>query len=94
MQFRKMVKPILLEDYMSSDLYLLPYIRARNFNLGEAKEMIAKTMQWRKSNKMDKILSENFQKFRREFPVFFEGVDKDGRPSKLAEILFALQKCS
>jgi hypothetical protein len=37
-------------------------------------------MEWRKENKISTIRNEDFSKFRKEFPIFVEGLDKDGRP--------------
>lgn len=51
-------------------------------DLSTAKEKLEKTIAWRKENKMDTILIEDFSDIENEYPFYLDGVDKQGRPSK------------
>jgi hypothetical protein len=42
------------------DVVLLKFLRAREFKVNEAFEMLKKTLKWRKEMKIDSILDEDF----------------------------------
>lgn len=72
----------LLKGKVPSDTTLLRFLRARDFNVEKAREMLSASLVWRKKYQVDKILSEY------ELPTvitdYFPGgwhhEDKDGRP--------------
>lgn len=41
-------------------------------------------MEWRKSNKIDEIIHEDFTKYWKEYTIFNQGNDKEGRPGLLS----------
>ncbi|GMH31043.1 hypothetical protein Nepgr_032886 [Nepenthes gracilis] len=43
-----------------TDVILLKFLRARDFKVNEAFQMLKKTLQWRKKNKLDSIMEEDF----------------------------------
>ncbi|PQQ18911.1 patellin-4 [Prunus yedoensis var. nudiflora] len=44
----------------ATDVILLKFLRARDFEVNDAFEMLRNTLQWRKDNKVDSILDEDF----------------------------------
>lgn len=64
---------------IATDVILLKFLRAREFKVNEAYEMLRNTLQWRKENNIDSILNE---KFDAEFDsiAFMNGVDREGHP--------------
>lgn len=67
----------LLEDERS-DVILLKFLRARDFKVKEAFTMLKNTVQWRKENKIDELVSEDLEGSEFEKLVFTHGVDKQG----------------
>ena len=61
------------------DVVLLKFLRAREFKVNEAFEMLKKTLKWRKEMKIDSILEENFGS---DFALasYMNGVDREGHP--------------
>jgi len=43
---------------MPSDAMLLRFLRAREFNIEKAREMLSQSLSWRKEYQLDKIMSE------------------------------------
>lgn len=56
-QLRKWVTD-LLKGKVPSDATLLRFLRARDFNVEKAREMLSESLLWRKKHQVDKILSE------------------------------------
>jgi len=79
-RFKERVKSIVPFDYMKKDIYLIRWLRARNFNVAAAEEMLIDNLKWRSQNKMETILQEDWEDFDRVFPFAIEGCDKEGRP--------------
>ncbi|KAL1224479.1 Patellin-2 [Cardamine amara subsp. amara] len=67
----------LLEDERS-DVILLKFLRARDFKVKEAFTMLKNTVQWRKDNNIDELVSEDLEGSEFETMVFTHGVDKQG----------------
>ncbi|KAG7592637.1 CRAL-TRIO lipid binding domain [Arabidopsis thaliana x Arabidopsis arenosa] len=67
----------LLEDERS-DVILLKFLRARDFKVKEAFTMLKNTVQWRKENNIDDLVSEDLEGSEFEKLVFTHGVDKQG----------------
>lgn len=79
LELRPMVEKYLTQDYMKDDKYLLPFLRSKHLNIGEARSAIIKTMEWRKTNNIDNILNEKLD-VERELPYSLEGLDYEGSP--------------
>lgn len=56
-QLRKWISE-LLKGKIPSDPTLLRFLRARDFNVEKAREMLSESLLWRKKHQVDKILSE------------------------------------
>ncbi len=52
--------PRLDKDYQKSDIYLIRWLRAKNFNIRAAEEMLVSDLKWRKNEKMDNIDQEDW----------------------------------
>ncbi|XP_035706073.1 SEC14-like protein 1 isoform X2 [Folsomia candida] len=67
---------------MPSDAILLRFLRAREFNIEKAREMLSQSLTWRKKFQLDKILSEYEapEVIKNYFPGCWHNWDKDGRP--------------
>ncbi|KAK2726958.1 SEC14-like protein 1 isoform X2 [Artemia franciscana] len=65
-----------------SDMTLLRFLRARDFAVDKAREMLSQSLVWRKKYQVDKILSEYQipRVIKEYFPGSWHHTDKDGRP--------------
>jgi len=79
-EFKTILKGKLPHDYMEEDLYLIRWLRAKNFKLKDAEAMLTQNMNWRRDNKMDGILKEDWSEYRKQYKYWIDGVDKEGRP--------------
>lgn len=64
----------------STDIVLLKFLRARDFKVNEAFEMLRKTLQWRKELKIDSILNEDLGSSDLASAAYMSGVDREGHP--------------
>ncbi|CAL8099399.1 unnamed protein product [Orchesella dallaii] len=80
LQFKASVIPKLPHDYMKSDVYLIRWLRARNFNAKKAEELILENIKWRTDNSMDTILEEDWADMEEEYPFKLNSHDKEGKP--------------
>ncbi|PON87230.1 Cellular retinaldehyde binding/alpha-tocopherol transport [Trema orientale] len=62
-----------------TDVVLLKFLRAREFKVNEAFEMLKKTLQWRKDSKIDSVLDEELCVDLRS-AAYVYGVDREGHP--------------
>ncbi|KAK6123824.1 hypothetical protein DH2020_042425 [Rehmannia glutinosa] len=62
-----------------TDVVLLKFLRAREFKVNDAYEMLEKTLQWRKEFKIDSILDEEFGNDLSS-AAYMSGVDRKGHP--------------
>uniref|UniRef100_A0A1J3J9A0 Patellin-4 n=1 Tax=Noccaea caerulescens TaxID=107243 RepID=A0A1J3J9A0_NOCCA len=62
-----------------TDVILLKFLRARDFKVNEAFEMLKKTLKWRKQHKIDSILGEDFGE-ELASAAYMNGVDRESRP--------------
>ncbi|XXG74569.1 hypothetical protein AAC387_Pa07g3257 [Persea americana] len=62
-----------------TDVILLKFLRAREFKVNEAFEMLRNTLKWRKEFKMDSILEEDFGLDLCSV-AYMNGVDREGHP--------------
>ncbi|XP_050351323.1 protein real-time isoform X5 [Nymphalis io] len=67
---------------MPSDTTLLRFLRARDFSVEKAREMLSQSLLWRKKHQVDRILSEyeTPDVVKQYFPGGWHHHDKDGRP--------------
>ncbi|KAL0442392.1 UNVERIFIED_CONTAM: Patellin-4 [Sesamum latifolium] len=63
----------------STNVVLLKFLRAREFKVNDAFEMLKKTLQWRKEFKIDSILDEEFGADLAS-AAYMSGVDRQGHP--------------
>ncbi|XP_023520386.1 patellin-4 [Cucurbita pepo subsp. pepo] len=63
----------------ATDVILLKFLRAREFKVNEAYEMLQKTLSWRKKSNIDSILKEEFPSDL-ESAALMNGVDREGHP--------------
>ncbi|XP_057372015.1 SEC14-like protein 2 [Daphnia carinata] len=75
-QFREAVNDCKLPD--SSDVYLLRWLIARDFNIAKAETMLRKSLEWRQTNRVDEMIDESElpEVMRKYFAVGHTGVDK------------------
>ncbi|CAN1750091.1 PATL4 [Linum perenne] len=65
----------------STDVVLLKFLRAREFRVIDAFEMLKNTLRWRKENNIDAILNEKDDQIDHLDPVVYEdGHDREGHP--------------
>jgi len=79
-KFKQRVIRTVPQDYMKDDIYLIRWLRARDFNVKAAEEFLIKNLEWRKINKMDGIIDEDFSDIMDDFPVYVDTYDKKGQP--------------
>ncbi|XP_021955555.1 SEC14 cytosolic factor isoform X2 [Folsomia candida] len=80
------VEKNLPNDYMKKEVYLINWIRASDGNVDQAVKMLKANLKWRKQNKMDNILREDFSYMEEEYPIDLSGVDYTGRPVLLVRV--------
>lgn len=78
-EFRRQVQDMLPHPYMKEDLYLSRFLRVRDFRLRESVAYLREALEWRQINAMDSIDYEDFSDLERDFPLYFDGLDKKGR---------------
>ncbi|CAN1226469.1 PATL4 [Linum grandiflorum] len=64
----------------ATDVVLLKFLRARDFKVNEAFEMLRKTLEWRKENKIDSILEEDLGQDHLAVAFYTNGTDRVGHP--------------
>uniref|UniRef100_A0AAF5PGN5 CRAL-TRIO domain-containing protein n=2 Tax=Wuchereria bancrofti TaxID=6293 RepID=A0AAF5PGN5_WUCBA len=71
-----------LKGKLPNDAHLLRFLRARDFDVARASDMVQKSVKWRKQHNVDKILQE-FEApsiLKQFFPGCWHHNDKEGRP--------------
>lgn len=63
----------------TTDVLLLKFLRAKDFRAGEAFEMLRSCLEWRKKNKIDDIMSEDFGS-EYDSVSYMKGLDRHGHP--------------
>lgn len=63
----------------ATDTVLIKFLRAREFKVNDAFEMLKETLQWRKENNIDSILDEDLGNEYDDM-VYMSGVDREGHP--------------
>lgn len=79
--FREAVGDVLKKPE-HDDRYLLRWLRARDFNLNKAEQMLRAHMEWRKQFGIDDVMTwpESPEVLRKYYPGGFVGYDREGRP--------------
>jgi len=85
-KFKKIMRDRLPQSYMKEDIYLVRWLRAKDFNLKEAEEFLMDNLQWRKVTNMDNVLNEDFSDIRRDFKYSLETRDKEGQPNLYLDV--------
>jgi hypothetical protein len=85
-KFRQRVAPLLTKPHMQHDIYLIRWLRARNFDINAAELMLNQNLRWRRDRKIDGILQENWTAFGKDFHVTVDTYDKEGRPVGVIDI--------
>lgn len=62
-----------------TDVVLLKFLRAREFKVNDAFEMLKKTLKWRKESKIDSVVDEDFGS-ELASAAYMNGVDHEGHP--------------
>jgi predicted nucleic acid-binding protein len=81
-EFKTLMENKVPHPYMMTDLYLLKWLRSKNFNILRAQEGLKNHLRWRAANQMDTINEEDWSDMEREFKYSLESRDKQGQPSK------------
>ncbi|KAG6387504.1 hypothetical protein SASPL_152696 [Salvia splendens] len=63
----------------TTDVLLLKFLRAKDFRAGEAFEMLRSCLEWRKKNKIDEIMHEDFGS-EYDSVSYMKGLDRQGHP--------------
>ncbi|XP_045536545.1 protein real-time isoform X1 [Papilio machaon] len=81
LQLRKWIAD-LQKGKVPSDTTLLRFLRARDFSVEKAREMLSQSLLWRKKHQVDRLLSEyeTPDVVKQYFPGGWHHHDKDGRP--------------
>lgn len=78
-QFKENVKDVIEPQH--DDFYLLRWLRARNFDIKKAEDMLRKHLAWRKKENIDQIFDREIPEVvKKYYPGGHFGYDKDGCP--------------
>ncbi|CAL8109313.1 unnamed protein product [Orchesella dallaii] len=83
-KFKEMVIPKLHHQYMKEEIYLVRWLRARDFDLKKSEELLLQNLKWRKQQKMDTIHNEDWSDMQHDFPYYLDSFDKKGQPVAIA----------
>ncbi|ODM94172.1 SEC14-like protein 2 [Orchesella cincta] len=79
-KFKAMVSSKLEQDYMKDDIYLLRWLRAKDYDVKEADKLLNENLRWRKEKNMDTIHQEDWSDMTKDYPYHIGGFDKENRP--------------
>jgi len=79
-ELRDKVEDELPHSYMKEDLYLLRWLSAKNFDVNQAAKLLRENLKWRRENRIDRIMQEDWQQMDADFPYTLNNFDKQGRP--------------
>jgi len=79
-KFKQRVTGRLPHDYMKQDIYLIRWLRAKNFHIDQAEQMLSENLKWRKANKIDNILQEDWSSYQEKYAYYLDTLSKDGMP--------------
>ncbi|XP_035707808.1 SEC14-like protein 1 isoform X2 [Folsomia candida] len=67
-------------SYMKEEMYLVRWLRARDYNIPEAANFLLQNIQWRKEHNMDGIFDEDWSDMARDYKYHIESRDRAGQP--------------
>ncbi|XP_021964345.2 SEC14-like protein 2 isoform X1 [Folsomia candida] len=79
-EFRTIMEPHLPHDYMKTDIYLIRWLKARNYEIPAASRMLQENLWWREENEMDALLDEDWTEFNNQYRFNLDGCDGNGAP--------------
>jgi len=79
-QFKELVADRVPHAYMKEDVYLVRWLRARYWKIPDAEKMLMDHLKWRKDNKIDNILNEDWSDLEQSYRYYLEGRDTEGKP--------------
>ncbi|CAL8148526.1 unnamed protein product [Orchesella dallaii] len=85
-QFRTKMGPLLYEDCMRHDTYLIRWLRARNFDINAAETMLRENLKWRKEKNIKNIKNEDFGDLVQDYHLTIDTYDKIGQPIGVVDI--------
>ncbi|ODM90082.1 SEC14-like protein 2 [Orchesella cincta] len=86
-EFRHRVEPMLKDNYMKQDAYLIQWLRgARKFDINAATEMLRMNLKWRKENAIDNMRNEDWTDMLQDFHTTIDTYDRTGRPIAVIDI--------
>lgn len=65
---------------MKKDVYLIRWLRSKYFNIRDAEKMLMDHLKWRKDNKIDRIMKEDFSDMDNKYKYHLETHDKESKP--------------
>ncbi|XP_021946760.1 SEC14-like protein 5 isoform X2 [Folsomia candida] len=71
-KFKQLMGPQLPQDYMKEDIYLVKWLKVNDFDIPSATRMLLDNIAWRKENRMDKILEEDWSDLNDEYKFVIE----------------------
>ncbi|ODM87374.1 SEC14-like protein 2 [Orchesella cincta] len=74
------VKGLLSHDYMKEDIYLVRFLRSRNFNTTLAEQRLKANLKWREETNIDNVRLEDFSDISSKYPVYMDTHAKNGAP--------------
>ncbi|ODM92302.1 SEC14-like protein 2 [Orchesella cincta] len=85
-KFRANVSPLLNDDCMRLDTYLIRWLRARNFDINSAERMLKENIRWREENKIGNIKNEDWSDLSGDFHRTIDTYDKIGQPIGVVDL--------
>ncbi|XP_021967109.2 SEC14-like protein 4 isoform X2 [Folsomia candida] len=85
-RFRTIMEPNLPHEYMKTDIYLIHWLKVRNFEIPAAVRMLRENLRWREENEMDTLLDEDWTEFNNQYRFNLDGCADNGEP---VVVLFA-----
>ncbi|XP_035715534.1 uncharacterized protein LOC110859642 isoform X2 [Folsomia candida] len=79
-EFRTIVEAQLPHEYMKTDIYLIRWLKACNYDIPAAARMLRENLRWREENEMDTILDEDWTEFNSQYRFNLDGCDDNGAP--------------
>jgi len=84
-KLRSRVGDGLTQRYMFEKKYLVRYLRAKSNDLNKAEKMMRQNFQWRKENKVDSLIFQNFSSMVKRMPFYFSRA-RNNRPVVLTSL--------
>jgi len=85
-KFKNRVIPKVKLDYQKEDLFLLKFLKVKNYDVNKAEENFLREMKWRADYNIEGIHEEDFSDVSKESGMRVEGTDREGRPLIIWEL--------